>query len=478
MRAEPAPMTSLPSFPAPPDDRPGLAAFARSTARHSLAWLAFANTAGLLMALLLAWPELNDLTVPLTYGRWATVHLNGQLYGWCALPLIGVLLHVFLDPRHPRASRHAQVALASWSLALAVGCAAWLTGHSSGKLFMEWTGWSRPALPAAMLVLWTVLAAHAWWRRPKRARGLLALRPSLVLGVLAALLVVPAVFFWAADARVYPPVNPDSGGATGAALLGSTLGIITLYGALPRLLNRPRRAEAGRLSCLGPRLYVAALAASWLLYATLNHGAVSHHRLAPQVALGTLMVWVPLSWLHFGAYAWPTATQRWLISGFVCWTLLVVDGWLSFLPGFSEATKFTHGLVAHAHLAMAGFITAVNHVILHGLSDDARKAGAPSVDVRPATGVREPPTVAPAQCAAASAGHAGPRTESMGFALWHLGLVLHFIALIGLYTVERADVSALFLGSGEAMSWLWLRVVSGGVLLAASALWLRNALRP
>lgn len=471
-------MMPSPSFPAPTDERSALVTIARSTARHSLAWLVFANAAGLIMALLLAWPELNDLTAPFTYGRWATVHLNGQLYGWCSLPLIGVLLHVFLHPRHPHASHHARVALASWSLALAAGCIAWLTGHSSGKLFMEWTGWSRPALPAAMLVLWTVLAAHAWWRRPESARGLLALRPWLALGVLAALLVIPAVFFWAADARVYPPVNPDSGGATGASLLGSTLGIITLYGALPRLLNRPRRPNAGRLHSLGPRLYVAALVASWSLYAALNHGAVSHHRLDPQVALGTLMAWVPLSWLHFGAYAWPAATRRWLISGFLCWALLVVDGWLTFLPGFSEAMKFTHGLVAHAHLAMAGFITAVNHVILQSLSNDAQKDATPLDDPQAATEVREQTTAEPVKRVVAPVQRTEHRAESAGLVLWHLGLLLHFVALIGLYTVERADVSALFLGSGEAMSWLWMRAASGGVLLAASALWLRNALRP
>jgi len=343
---------------------------------------------------------------------------------------------------------------------------------------MEWTGWSRPALPAAMLVLWTVLAAHAWWRRPETGRGFLALRPWLALGVLAALLVVPAVFFWAADAHVYPPVNPDSGGATGAALLGSTLGIITLYGALPLLLKRPRRADAGRLLSLGPRLYVAALVASWLLYATLNHGAVSHHRLAPQVALGTLLAWIPLSWLHFGAYVWPAATRRWLVSGFLCWTLLVVDGWLTFLPGFSEAMKFTHGLVAHAHLAMAGFITAVNHVILQGLSDAARADGTRPFDAQTVTGGLEQPTAAPVQDAAAPARRPAGRAESAGFVLWHLGLLLHFVALIGLYAVERADVSALFLGSPETLAWLWLRVASGGVLLAASALWLRNAFRP
>jgi cytochrome c oxidase cbb3-type subunit 1 len=470
-------MTPCPSLPAPTDARRAFAAVARRTARHGLAWLAFANAAGVLMALLLAWPELNDFTAPFTYGRWATVHLNGQLYGWCSVPLLGVLLRVFLDPRHPHAARHAGVALAAWSLALAAGCIAWLTGQSSGKLFMEWSGWSRPALPAAMLVLWTVLAAHAWWRRPARARGFLAPRPGIALGVLAALLVVPAVFFWAAGARVYPPVNPDSGGATGASLLGSTLGIITLYGALPLLLDRPRRAGAGRLHSLGPQLYVAALVASWLLYATLNHGAVSHHHLAPQVALGTLMAWVPLSWLHFGAYTWPATARRWLVSGFLCWTLLIVDGWLSFLPGFSETMKFTHGLVAHAHLAMAGFITAVNHVILPSLSDAPQQEGRQPLDAEPETGCRDQRAALPAQRAADAVPPAGCRTARAGFILWHLGLALHFIALIGLYAIERDDISALFLGSAETLGWLWLRAGSGGVLLAASALWLRNAFR-
>jgi hypothetical protein len=65
-----------------------------------------------------------------------------------------------------------------------------------------------------------------------------------------------------------------------------------------------------------------------------------------------------------------------------------------------------------------------------------------------------------------------------GFVLWHVGLVLHFVALIGLFTVERSDVSALFLGSAAAEGWLWLRAAGGGVLLAASVIWVRNAFRP
>lgn len=441
---------------AQPEEPDPLTAVGRSTARHAFTWLAVANAVGLLMSLLLAWPELNDVLVPLTYGRWVSVHLNGQLYGWCTVPVIGVILRVFLDARHPHAARHGRIGLAAWSVALAAGSLSWLAGHSSGKLFMEWSGWMRPALPAAMLVLWTVLAAHAWWRRPSPSSRGRTPRALLVGSALATLLVVPVVFFWAAGTTVYPAVNPDSGGATGAALLGSTLGILTLYGALPVLLDRPRRTGVSRAQANAPRLFLAALVASWLLYAGLNHGAVSHHRLAPQVALGTLLVWVPLTWLHFGAYVWPAAARRWLLSAFACWTLLVIDGWLTFLPGFSEALKFTHGLVAHAHLAMAGFITAVNHVLLQCLA----------------------PTGAPETASSPRAGAAAATAAAPGFALWHAGLVLHFVALIGLFTVERSDVSALFLGSAAAEGWLWLRAASGVVLLAASGIWLRTTFRP
>ena len=450
------PTMPTPSFTAPSAEHTALAAVSRSTSQHAFVWLALANAVGLLMALLLAWPSLNDLLAPLSYGRWVSVHLNGHLYGWCTVPLIGVALRVFLDPRHPHAARHGNIGLAAWSLALAAGSVSWLAGHSSGKLFMEWSGWMRPALPAAMLVLWPVLAAHTWWRRPSRVSDVLTGRALLAASVLAALLVVPVVFFWAAGATVYPAVNPDSGGATGAALLGSTLGILTLYGALPVVLGRPRHAGTGCTRAYGPRLYVAALVASWLLYSGLNHGAVSHHRLAPQAALGTLLAWVPLTWLHFRAYVWPAATRRWLLSAFACWALLVVDGWLTFLPGFSETLKFTHGLVAHAHLAMAGFITAVNHVMLQCLT--------PSTDP-------EDPPIGPSTAVASS-------MATPGFVLWHVGLVLHFVALIGLFTVERSDVSALFLGSAAAEGWLWLRAAGGGVLLAASVIWLRNAFRP
>jgi cytochrome c oxidase cbb3-type subunit 1 len=429
-------------------------AMARATQRHAFGWLVFANTVGLGLGLLLLWPELNRVMTPLTYGRWMPVHLNGQLYGWCSVPLLGLLFAACLDWRHPHAPHHARAALAAWSLAVAGGAASWLAGESSGKLFMDWSGWARPLLPIAMLVLWTLLAGHVWWRlRRPVANGVS--RP-LLMGVavaLLALLPLPGIFFWAADPSVYPPVNPGSGGATGASLLGSTLGIVTLFGALPYLLAIPRRAPAtlsspvrpGRTSPLGSELsFGGALIASWIIYGFIDHGHASHAARDQILGLGSLFVWIPLAGWHLSAFAWPKVARRWLVSAYACWSFLVVSGWVTFLPGWSEALKFTHGLVAHAHLAMAGMVTAVNHALLTCL---------------------EPPSAEQGRASSAS----------WAFLTWHLGLAVHLLSLFFLSMLEEANPAGLFLSDGPSQALMAVRALSGGAMLVASFSWLKQA---
>ena len=40
------------------------------------------------------------------------------------------------------------------------------------------------------------------------------------------------------------------------------------------------------------------------------------------------------------------------------WGLLVLTGYLMYFPWILDRIKFTQGLVAHSHLAMAGFTTS------------------------------------------------------------------------------------------------------------------------
>ena len=158
------PPASVSDHPAPATGhRPLATGLPDLAARFSLGWLVAANLVGLLLATLLLWPTLGDALAPLTYGRWMPVHHNAQLYGWCALPLVGLLLRAFLVPGRA-ADHHTLVTLGAWSAALAFGCVSWLGGEASGKLFLDWTGAARIAFPVALCVLWAVLAHHAFRR--------------------------------------------------------------------------------------------------------------------------------------------------------------------------------------------------------------------------------------------------------------------------------------------------------------------------
>jgi cytochrome c oxidase cbb3-type subunit 1 len=401
--------------------------FGRTVALHSLAWLVAANVVGIWLAVSLLWPAAGDALAPLTYGRWTPLHLDWQLYGWCALPVTGMLVAWFFDAAHPQATRDAAVALGAWSAALVLGGMAWLGGHVSGKLFLDWHGWARPLLPLSMYLLWTFLAGHTWRRWPHlpvRARALRA----IVLGLL---LVVPAVLYWSTGRTMYQRINPDSGGATGTALLGSTLGVITIFMLAPLLLGVAARRRTWPFAC--------ALATSWLVFAALDRGNVSHHATGQILALATLLAWIPLLPWFWRRFAWPEGARPWLRAAIAWWMLLVVTGWISFLPGISESLKYTHALVGHAHLAMAGLLTSLNATILIVLT-----------------------------------GFAPPRKV---FWLWQAGCMVFVVSMLALGLLEPVHTADLYRSESWTQMLLGLRLVAGVAMTAASVRWLAAVLR-
>ena len=128
-----------------------------SAAAHALFWLVFANAIGVLIAILLLFPALNRFLGEWTYGRWIMTHMNLELYGWMSLPMAGFLFKIYGAQRGPLALWCRPV-LWVWSAALAVGTYSWLSGYSSGKLFLDWSGYARVLFPLAMLALWLLLA--------------------------------------------------------------------------------------------------------------------------------------------------------------------------------------------------------------------------------------------------------------------------------------------------------------------------------
>lgn len=406
---------------------------------HSLAWLFAANLIGVWLAVLLLFPNAGHWLGAWSYGRWTPVHLNFQLYGWMALPLVAWAMRIYRAHRAP-VSTWARAALLLWSLALAVGGISWLSGTTSGKLFLDWAGFSRILFPLAILFLWCVLAVAYGqaWRDPDNRR--LAVRAVKLLG-LALLLPIPSAIYLASSPGLYPAVNPDTGGPTGASQLESTLIVVLILLLLPYGLTHRKR---------GGRRW---LLVSWftivlegLLCLALGSADVSHHRPVQFLSLASLLVWVPLLPAYFSAFEWPGVTRPWRIATFAWWAVLVPTGWAFFLPGILDRLKFTDGLVAHSILAMAGFVTSLLVLILGVL-------------------LRE---------------HADVFNSRWAFIAWH-GSALAYVVLFLLAGWREGIDPTFTIVPGPARNILYVaRLILGIAMTAASAEWLRrlSRLRP
>ena len=335
-----------------------------SAAWHALFWLVFANAVGLLLAVLLLFPALNKLLGEWTYGRWIMVHMNLELYGWTSLPLVGFLFKAYGADRGPVA-QWCRPVLWAWSASLGVGAYSWLSGHSSGKLFLDWSGYARVLFPAALLALWLLLAFALFRSWSEKETATATARVSKLAGLLV-LLAVPFLIYFASSPSVYPPVNPDTGGPTGASQLESSLTIVAVLLMLPFGLA-PRKAGHTRSIAIA----WAVLIAESLLCATLGRADISHHRPEQYLSLGSLLVWLPLTPAYYAAFRWNANTRRWRLAFLWWWAALLITGWVFFLPGVLDHFKFTDGLVGHSFVAMAGFTSSlIIFVMVQMLGED------------------------------------------------------------------------------------------------------------
>lgn len=323
-----------------------------AVAWHSLLWLVVANSVGVLLAAMLLVPGIDALFGEATYGRWMPVHLNLQLYGWCSLPLVGFLFGIYGVHRRSTFQWVAPV-LCLWSVSLAVGATTWLSGHSSGKLFLDWTGYARVLFPLALLCLWGLLATAFVLDYRQGAQVRSATRVLKLTG-LTLLLLVPFLIYIASDPGLYPPINPDTGGPTGASQLESTLIIIAILLLLPFGISQRKSVRSRAI-----RTAWIIFTAECLLCLGLGRADISHHKPTQWVSLGSLLVWIPLVPIYFGSFYWRANTRRWRLAFLCWWSVLVPTGWLLFLPGVLDHFKYTDGLVGHSLLAMAGFVSSL-----------------------------------------------------------------------------------------------------------------------
>lgn len=399
---------------------------------HSLVWLVVANCVGVLLAAMLLLPGVNTLLSPWTYGRWMPVHLNLQLYGWSSLPLVAFLFRVYQTDRLPTAA-WSRPALWLWSSTLAIGSLSWLDGQTSGKLFLDWSGYSRFLFPTALLTLWAVLTYSFSKIAADKTAGMSRLGKAIRGIGLALLLIIPFLIYFAADPSIYPPINPDTGGPTGASQLESTLVIIAVLLLLPFGLSNRKAGSMWRLR------------AAWIVFAVevllclgLGRKDVSHHRPTQWISLASLLLWIPLVPAYYAAFQWHPNTRWWRVAFLAWWALLVPTGWLLFLPGVLDRFKFTDGLVGHSLLAMGGFVSSLLiFVMAELLGDDGWIFN-----------------------------------TRWSFLVWHTSIAAYVAVFFFAGWREGVDPAFTIMPGALRNGIYWVRLLLGVIMLAASADWL------
>jgi cytochrome c oxidase cbb3-type subunit 1 len=175
---------------------------------------------------------------------------------------------------------------------------------------------------------------------------------------------------------------------------------------------------------------------SGVIFAALDHTHAPSSSLGQQAGLGVLVLWIPSVWVFFRTFDWSPSSRPWLTAAFVWWLLLVITGFLIFLPAISERLKFTNALVSHAHLAMAGLLTSLNIAILNLL-------------------IPTQPVV-------------------RGFWVWQLSTAIHVVTLAVLGWLEPDRLGALFLRSDWTQAFYGLRLACGLIMCWVSAMWFLN----
>ncbi|MEO7100173.1 MAG: hypothetical protein ABI162_12490 [Luteolibacter sp.] len=391
--------------------------------KHALGWLVLGNLVGLWISVLLLKPawQLGEWT----YGRWVPVHLNVQLYGWTALPLVAWLFSIYEVSRSKVAS-WAPAAVWAWTAALALGVMSWLQGNTGGKIFLDWKNGALWGFVGAMVILWLVLAV-AW---KNRSSTWTQLRRWLSLGGLLILATVPAAIVVTASPATYPPVDRTTGGPSGSSLLGSSLIVVVLMLLLPRVVVITGKGRAG----WGTWIY---LAFCWIYFGTAETIGGTHHDWWQNVSLVLMPPWAWLIYRDWKGFSWPRGSRIWRVSMLGWWALLVTTAYLMYFPLALDRIKFTQGLVAHSHLAMAGFTTSFC-ALLAVLLTKRRIAGSFSV------------------------------------VLWNLAALAMILTLALLGWREGAEPSWMITDPLWRVVGLLIRSLCGVIMLGTSIVWLRN----
>lgn len=396
------------------------------------------NLIGCWMALILIQPKIGNWLHSYSYGKWAMLHLNLQLYGWSSIPLLGAFSLYFMNKNKQSSPHDILIICLLWTIALIGGSWHWLSGGSSGKIFLDWSGHSLHLFCGSILLIWAVLVWN--FLSAFKSDKVKYSAKNIIEGLgLLTLLAVPISLFLTSHDNVYPPINPNSGGATGHSLLASTSGLIFIILLLfSYILPNNSQKNLPLKICWGYLLFCL------ISYLGIRHGNASNDETNQILGLAVLLGWIPLLSIYFRTLSLNVFGKKWSMALIFWWALLTLNGFTFFIPDWLIQTKFTNGFVAHSHLAMAGFVTALNQVILSQIQNPVAES----------------------------------ESKTTTFYLWNVSLGLYLISMFSSGIYENNNFTGFMNHSAYVQFLYSLRLIAGLGMTLASAIWFVRAYRP
>lgn len=338
---------------------------ARNMAASALVWLVLSITLGLIQALEFIAPDIFQGIWWLVFPRIRQVHVNGLAFGWLSMAMVAGWYYIV--PRLTKSDIHSErlgnIVMLLWNLALAAGLVGILFGYTQAREYAE-LAW--PIDIAIMVVL--LLTAYNLLRTIA-ARTAEHLYVSLwyIMGSLIWFPIVYAIgnVIWA------PPTGSLTGlndaiwawfyGHNILGLWFTTGTVALIYYIVPKEIKRPLYG------------YSLALIAFWLL-AFFYPAVGAHHILQSPIPewLKTIAVITSMGMLipvfAFSINVFMTMRGSWrdvhysiplrfVATGAVFYLLTSFQGSTQALRSVNVFVHFTNYVVAHAHLALLGFVS-------------------------------------------------------------------------------------------------------------------------
>ncbi len=342
-------------------------------------WLTFVDLVGLVMATELVTPNIFGGIPWLLFSRIRPIHVNGVIFAWLSSMYFGGIFYIMprlLGLRSMWSERLGVWTGWLWNLMFALAVVTLASGFTEGREYFEFI-WPVAVL---MLVIWLLNTYNIIMTvMVRRVKPLYV----TVWWFLASPLWLAADYFIAHV--MWQPGNLLGNGVPGAALSGAldnslADAMLNWWGAhnvfglwLTPMLVAITYYLVPRIT--GTPLYSHTLSLISFWGIAFFYTGVGHHHLlqAPIPAwlktfaeVNSIMLLVPV--FAFTTNTWLTMRGNWdkfftnlplrfVLTGFVFYFLVNVQGTFMAIPAFNNLIHFTNFIVAHAHLALLGAFT-------------------------------------------------------------------------------------------------------------------------